>query len=67
LTVGLKVMLLLSIAGTFGLQTTSFIAIITALVFAVGTALSGSLGHFASGVLILVFRMVNNGKYQNKL
>jgi small conductance mechanosensitive channel len=54
--VGLKVMLLLSVAGTFGIQTTSFIAIFTALAFAVGTALSGSLGHFASGVLLLVFR-----------
>ncbi len=54
--VGLKIMLLLSVAGMFGIQTTSFIAIFSALVFAVGTALSGSLGHFASGVLLLVFR-----------
>lgn len=54
--VGLKVMLMLSVAGMFGIQTTSFIAIFTALVFAVGTALSGSLGHFASGVLLLIFR-----------
>ncbi len=54
--VGLKVMLLLTVAGMFGIQTTSFIAIFTALVFAVGTALSGSLGHFASGVLLLIFR-----------
>lgn len=56
LSVGLKVMLLLSIAGTFGIQTTSFIAIFTALTFAIGAALSGTLGHFASGVLLLVFR-----------
>lgn len=54
--VGLKVMLMLSVAGMFGIQTTSFIAIFSALVFAVGTALSGSLGHFASGVLLLIFR-----------
>jgi small conductance mechanosensitive channel len=54
--VGLKVMLLLSVAGMFGIQTTSFIAIFTALAFAVGTALSGNLAHFASGVLILVFK-----------
>lgn len=54
--VGLKVMLLLSVAGMFGIQTTSFIAIFTALAFAVGTALSGSLGHFASGVMLLTFR-----------
>lgn len=54
--IGLKIMLLLSVAGMFGIQTTSFIAIFTALAFAVGTALSGSLGHFASGVLILIFK-----------
>lgn len=54
--VALKVMLLLSVAGMFGIQTTSFIAIFTALAFAVGSALSGSLGHFASGVMVLVFR-----------
>ncbi len=56
INVGLKVMLLLSVAGMFGIETTSFIAIFTALAFAVGTALSGSLGHFASGVMLLTFR-----------
>lgn len=56
INVGMKVMLLLSVAGMFGIQTTSFIAIFTALAFAVGTALSGSLGHFASGVMLLTFR-----------
>lgn len=54
--VGLKVMLLLSVAGMFGIETTSFIAIFGALAFAIGTALSGSLGHFASGVLVLIFK-----------
>ena len=54
--VGLKVMLLLTVAGMFGVQTTSFIAIFGALAFAIGTALSGSLGHFASGVLVLIFK-----------
>lgn len=54
--VGLKVMLLISAAGLFGVKTTSFIAVFSALVFSVGLALQGSLGHFASGVLILVFK-----------
>ena len=54
--VGLKVMLLLTVAGMFGVQTTSFIAIFAALAFAIGTALSGSLAHFASGVLVLIFK-----------
>ncbi len=56
MNVGLKVLLLITVAGMFGLETTSFIAVFGALAFAVGSALSGSLGHFASGVLILLFR-----------
>lgn len=56
LNVGLKVLILLSVASMFGIETTSFIAIFSALAFAVGLALQGSLGHFASGVLLLVFR-----------
>jgi small conductance mechanosensitive channel len=63
--IGLKIMILLSVAGTFGIQTTSFIAIFSALAFAVGTALSGSLGHFASGVLLLVFRPYRVGDWVN--
>jgi small conductance mechanosensitive channel len=55
-SVGLKVLLLLTVAGMFGVETTSFIAIFGALALAVGMALQGSLGHFASGVLLLVFR-----------
>ncbi len=55
-SVGLKVMLLLAVAGMFGIETTSFVAIFGALAFAVGMALQGSLGHFASGVLLLTFK-----------
>ncbi|MEM0993239.1 MAG: mechanosensitive ion channel domain-containing protein [Bacteroidota bacterium] len=55
-SVGLKVMVLLAAAKMFGIDTTSFVAIFGALAFAVGLALQGSLGHFASGVLILVFK-----------
>ncbi len=56
ISVGLKVLLLLTAAGMFGVDTTSFIAIFGALTLAVGMALQGSLGHFASGILLLVFR-----------
>lgn len=54
--VGLKVLLLISVAGMLGIQTTSFIAVIGALGLAVGLALQGSLANFAGGVLILVFK-----------
>jgi len=52
----LKVALLLVAAGQLGIETTSFIAVFSAIAFAVGLALQGSLGNFASGVLILLFR-----------
>lgn len=55
-SVGLKILVLLSVAGMFGFETTSFVAIFGAMAFAVGLALQGSLGHFASGVLLLIFR-----------
>ena len=52
----LRVLLLLSIASTLGVETTSFIAIIGAAGLAVGLALQGSLANFAGGVLILIFK-----------
>jgi len=55
-SVALKVLVLLSVASMFGIETTSFIAVFGAMAFAVGLALQGSLGHFASGVLLLVLR-----------
>jgi small conductance mechanosensitive channel len=54
--VAMKVALLLVVAGQIGIETTSFIAVFSAMAFAVGLALQGSLGNFASGVLILLFR-----------
>lgn len=54
--VGLKVMVLLAAAGMFGIETTSFIAIFSALAFAIGVALQGTLSHFASGVMLLIFK-----------
>ena len=61
--VGLKVSLLLVVASTIGLETTSFIAIFSAIAFSIGLALQGSLGNFASGVLILLFRPFRVGDY----
>ncbi len=54
--IGIKIMVLLSTAGMFGLEVTSFIAILGAMAFAVGMALQGNLSHFAAGVLILFFK-----------
>lgn len=52
----LKVLLLISVAGMVGFETTSFVAILGAAGLAVGLALQGTLANFAGGVLILVFK-----------
>lgn len=62
-SVGLKILTVLSVAGIFGIQTASFIAIFSALTLAVGLALQGNLGHFASGILLLVFRPFKVGDF----
>lgn len=51
-----KVMVLISVANMFGIATTSFVAILGAAGLAIGLALQGGLSHFASGVLLLIFR-----------
>jgi len=60
-SVGLKVLLLITVAGMLGIETTSFVAIIGAMGLAVGLALQGSLANFAGGVLILVFKPFKTG------
>ena len=54
--IGLKVLLIISVAGIVGIETTSFVGIIAAMGFAVGLALQGNLSNFAAGVLILLMR-----------
>ena len=56
ISIALKVLLLISVAGMIGIETTSFVAVIGALGLAVGLALQGSLSNFAGGVLILLFK-----------
>lgn len=64
-TVLLNVMLLLSIAGIVGIQTTSFVAVLGAASLAVGFALQGSLANFAGGILILTFKPYRVGDLIN--
>jgi small conductance mechanosensitive channel len=53
---GLKAMLIISVIQMLGVETTSFIAVIGAAGLAIGLALQGTLGNFAGGVLILLFK-----------
>ncbi|MFG3451009.1 MULTISPECIES: mechanosensitive ion channel family protein [Pseudomonadaceae] len=63
LSIILKVLLLVSVASMIGVETTSFIAVIGAAGLAIGLALQGSLGNFAGGVLILLFRPIRVGEW----
>ncbi len=60
--IGLKALLLISVASMIGIETTSFIAVLAAAGLAIGLALQGSLGNFAGGVLILMFRPFRVGE-----
>lgn len=60
---GLKILLVVSVAGMIGVETTSFIALIGAAGLAVGLALQGSLANFAGGMLILMLRPFRAGEY----
>lgn len=63
LNIGLKALLLISVAGMVGIETTSFIAVLGAAGLAIGLALQGSLANFAGGVLILVLRPYKVGDF----
>lgn len=52
----LKIVLIIVVLGTLGIETTSLAAVIAAAGLAVGLALQGSLGNFAGGVLIMIFK-----------
>jgi small conductance mechanosensitive channel len=52
----LKAFLILSILGIFGIETTSFSALLAATGVAIGMAWSGLLSNFAAGVFLIVLR-----------
>ena len=61
--VGLKILILLVAAGIVGIETASLVAVLAAASFAVGLALQGSLGNFAAGIIILVFKPYKIGDW----
>ena len=52
----LKILVVLTAAGVVGIEITAFAALLAGAGLAIGAAMSGTLGHFASGVLILIFK-----------
>ena len=54
--VSLTILLIISVVGALGVQTTSFAALLASAGVAVGMALSGNLSNFAGGLIILLFK-----------
>ncbi|MBK7262447.1 MAG: mechanosensitive ion channel family protein [Rubrivivax sp.] len=63
ITIALNIALVLGILGYFGIQTTSFAAMLAGAGVAIGAAWSGMLGNFAAGAFMLVLRPFKVGDF----
>jgi small conductance mechanosensitive channel len=61
MTITLKILLVVGILGFFGIQTTTFAALIAALGLAIGVAWSGLLANFAAGAFLVILRPFKTG------
>ena len=59
----LTILLIISVVGALGVETTSFAALLASAGVAVGMALSGNLANFAGGLIILLFKPFKVGDY----
>ncbi len=59
--VTMNILLIITVASMLGVNTTSFAALIAGAGIAIGAALNGSLGNFAGGVMMLVFKPFKMG------
>ncbi len=63
LGVTLNIILVVAILGYFGVQTTTFAALVVGLGLAIGAAWSGLLSNFAAGAFLIMFRPYKVGDY----
>lgn len=63
LAVTLNIVLVVAILGYFGIETTSFAALLAGVGLAIGAAWSGLLGNFAAGAFLIIFRPYKVGDY----
>ena len=59
----IKIVILLSAAGVVGIDTASVLALLATAGIAIGLALQGSLGNFAAGIVLMVFRPYRVGDW----
>jgi small conductance mechanosensitive channel len=63
ISVALNITLVIAILGYFGVQTTSFAALLAGAGLAIGTAWGGLLANFAAGVFLVVLRPFKVGDF----
>lgn len=63
ISVGLWLALIIAIISILGIETSSFVALFAGAGMAIGMAMSGTLGNFAGGVMILLFKPYKVGDY----
>jgi small conductance mechanosensitive channel len=63
ISAALNIILIVAILGYFGVETTSFAALVAGLGLAIGAAWGGLLSNFAAGAFILVLRPFKAGDY----
>ena len=59
----LTILLIISVVGALGIETTSFAALLASAGVAIGMALSGNLQNFAGGLVILLFKPYKVGDW----
>ncbi len=63
INVALNILLVVAILGYFGVETTSFAALVAGIGLAVGAAWAGLLSNFAAGVFVIVLRPFKVGDF----
>lgn len=63
LNISLNILLVVGILGYFGIQTTTFAAVVAAAGVAIGLAWSGLLANFAAGVFLIILRPFKTGDF----
>ena len=61
--ISLNIMIIVSIVGILGINTSSFIALFASAGLAIGMALSGTLQNFAGGLIVLVIKPYKVGDF----
>lgn len=63
ISVTLRIVLIVAILGFFGIETTSFAALLAAAGVAIGAAWGGLLANFAAGAFLIIFRPFKVGDF----